>query len=121
MPGGDLELAQPGSDLHTKHPLTNNQACDIAHMRSFIGNDDLSKAYKDLPLYALLAFDSFSQLRILSASKANNAAAQAAKELKMNAQEKAFALAWTHAKAGKRVSLGKEKGNWVVKILKTKA
>lgn len=50
-------------------------------MRSFIGNDDLSKAYKDLALYALLVFDSFSQLRILSASKANNAA-QAAKELK---------------------------------------
>ena len=39
----------------------------------------------------------------------------------MNAQEKAFTLAWTHAKAGKRVSLSKEKGNWVVKILKTKA
>ena len=39
----------------------------------------------------------------------------------MNAQEKAFALAWTHAKAGKRISLGKEQGVWVVKILKTKA
>lgn len=39
----------------------------------------------------------------------------------MNAQEQAFALAWTHAKAGKRVTLGKEQGIWVVKILKTKA
>ncbi len=39
----------------------------------------------------------------------------------MNAQKQAFALAWTHAKAGKRVSLGKEQGVWVVKILKTKA
>lgn len=39
----------------------------------------------------------------------------------MNAQQQAFSLAWTHAKAGKRVSLGKEQGAWVVKILKTKA
>lgn len=39
----------------------------------------------------------------------------------MNAQQTAFTIAWTHAKAGKRVSLGKEQGNWVVKILKTKA
>lgn len=39
----------------------------------------------------------------------------------MTAQEKAFALAWTHAKAGKRVSLGKEQGTWIVKILKTKS
>ena len=39
----------------------------------------------------------------------------------MNAQQQAFALAWTHAKAGKRVSLSKEKGRWIVKILKTKA
>ena len=38
----------------------------------------------------------------------------------MNAQQQAFALAWTHAKAGKRVSLSKEQGAWVVKILKTK-
>ena len=39
----------------------------------------------------------------------------------MNAQQQAFALAWVHAKAGKRVSLGKEKGRWIVKIIKTKA
>ena len=39
----------------------------------------------------------------------------------MTAQEKAFTLAWAHAKAGKRVSLGKEQGAWVVIILKTKA
>lgn len=39
----------------------------------------------------------------------------------MNAQEKAFSLAWAHAKAGKRVSLGKEQGVWIVKIVKTKA
>lgn len=34
----------------------------------------------------------------------------------MNAQKTAFALAWHHAKAGKRVSLSKEQGQWVVKI-----
>lgn len=34
----------------------------------------------------------------------------------MNAQEKAFALAWHHAKAGKRVRLSKEQGQWIVKI-----
>ena len=42
----------------------------------------------------------------------------------MNAQQQqqqAFAIAWTQAKAGKRVTLGKEKGNWVVKIIKNKA
>lgn len=39
----------------------------------------------------------------------------------MTAQKTAFTLAWTHAKAEKRVSLGKEQGVWVVKILKTKA
>lgn len=39
----------------------------------------------------------------------------------MTAQQQAFTLAWTHAKAGKRVTLGKEQGIWVVKILKTKA
>ena len=39
----------------------------------------------------------------------------------MNAQEKAFAMAWAHAKAGKRVNLSKEKGNWIVKIIKTKS
>lgn len=39
----------------------------------------------------------------------------------MNAQKQAFAMAWAHAKAGKRVTLGKEQGVWVVKILKTKA
>lgn len=39
----------------------------------------------------------------------------------MTAQQQAFTLAWAHAKAGKRVSLGKEKGEWVVKILKIKA
>lgn len=39
----------------------------------------------------------------------------------MNAQQQAFELAWVHAKAGKRVSLGKDQGQWVVKILKTKA
>ena len=39
----------------------------------------------------------------------------------MNAQQQAFALAWTHAKAGKRVSLGKDQGRWIVKIIKNKA
>ena len=39
----------------------------------------------------------------------------------MNAQQQAFTLAWTHAKAGKLVTLGKEQGIWIVKILKTKA
>lgn len=39
----------------------------------------------------------------------------------MTAQQQAFALAWAHAKAGKRVTLGKEQGVWIVKILKTKA
>ena len=39
----------------------------------------------------------------------------------MTAQETAFTMAWTQAKAGKRVILSKEQGRCVVKILKTKA
>lgn len=39
----------------------------------------------------------------------------------MNAQQTAFALAWVHAKAGKRVRLSKERGRWIVKIFTTKA